>query len=65
VSLNKTSHLKGTVQKVTNVIETGPLKQQHPFNGLYSMTTWVNWYQKSRTIRDFTEARDNGNKSFE
>jgi len=30
----------------------------HPFNGLYSRTTWVNWYQKGKTSLDLNEARD-------
>jgi len=30
----------------------------HPFNGLFSKTTWVNRHQKCRTILDFNEARD-------
>jgi len=30
-----------------------------PFNGLFSRTTWVSQYQKSKTNLDFTEARDN------
>ena len=25
-----------------------------------SRTTWISWYQKGRTILDFTEARDDG-----
>jgi len=29
-----------------------------PFNSLFSRTTWVNQYQKGRTILDFTEARN-------
>jgi len=32
----------------------------HPFNGLFSRTTWVSWYQKSKTSLDLNEARDNG-----
>ena len=32
----------------------------HPFNGLISRTTWVSKQQKSRTIPDFNEARDDG-----
>ena len=24
----------------------------HPFNGLFSRTTWVRWYQKSKTSLD-------------
>ena len=30
----------------------------HPFNGSLSGTTLVNRYQKGKTNRDFTEARD-------
>ena len=33
-------------------------KQQQPFNGLFSRTTWVSRYQKGKTNLDFTEARD-------
>jgi len=31
-----------------------------PFNGLFSMTAFINQYQKGKTILDFTEARDDG-----
>ena len=30
----------------------------HSFNGLFSRTTRVSWYQKDKTNLDFTEARD-------
>ena len=30
----------------------------HPFNGPFSVTTWVSRYQKGKTNLDFTEARD-------
>ena len=30
----------------------------HPFNGPFSETTRVSWYQKGKTNLDFTEARD-------
>ena len=30
----------------------------HPFNGPLSGTTRMSWYQKGKTNRDFTEARD-------
>ena len=30
----------------------------HPFNGHFSGTTRVSWYQNGKTILDFTEARD-------
>jgi len=32
----------------------------HPFNSLFSRTTWVSRHQKGRTILDFNEARDDG-----
>jgi len=32
----------------------------HPFNGLFSSTTWVSWYQKGKTSLDLNEARDDG-----
>jgi len=32
----------------------------HPFNGLFSRTTWVSLYQKGKKNLDFSEARDDG-----
>ena len=32
----------------------------HPFNGLFSRTTWVSRYQKGKTSRDLNEAREDG-----
>jgi len=32
----------------------------HPFNGLFSRTTWVIQYQKGKTSLDLNEARDDG-----
>ena len=32
----------------------------HPFNGLFSGTTWVSRYQKGKTSLDLNEARDDG-----
>ena len=34
------------------------LSQTHTFNGPFSRTTQVGWYQKGKTKLDFTEARD-------
>jgi len=31
----------------------------HTFDGPFTGTTWVSWYQKGKTSLDFTEARDN------
>jgi len=30
----------------------------HPFNGHFSRTTWVSWYQKGKTSLDLNEAID-------
>jgi len=35
-------------------------RNRHPFNGLFSRTTWVRQYQKGQTNLDFNEARDDG-----
>jgi len=32
----------------------------HPFNGLFSRTTWLSRYQKGKTSLDLNEARDYG-----
>jgi len=32
----------------------------HPFDGLFSRTTWVSRYQKGKTSLDLNEARDDG-----
>ena len=32
----------------------------HPFNSLFSRTTWVSQYQKGKTSLDLNEARDDG-----
>jgi len=37
-----------------------PILSQHPFNDLFSRTTWVKRHHKGRTILDFNEARDVG-----
>jgi len=31
---------------------------RHPFNGLFSRTTWVSQHQKDQTYLDLNEARD-------
>jgi len=30
----------------------------HPFNGLFSRTTWVSWYHKGKTSLDLNDTRD-------
>jgi len=37
-----------------------PLPRLHPFNGLFSRTTWVSCYQKGKTSLDLNEAEDGG-----
>ena len=32
----------------------------HPFNSLFSRTTWVSWYQKGKTSLDLNQAGDDG-----
>jgi len=32
----------------------------HPFNGLFSRTTWVSWYQKGKTSLNLNDGRDDG-----
>jgi len=32
----------------------------HPFNGLFSRTTWVSWYQKGKNSLDLHQAIDDG-----
>jgi len=38
--------------------DSGLPEQQHSFNSLISMATWVRQYQKGKTIVDFKEARN-------
>ena len=42
---------------ITLHITTLPL---HPFNGLFSRTSWVSRYQNGKTSLDLNEARDDG-----
>ena len=46
--------------KLTVTIGSVLLLPLHPFNGLFSRTTWVSWYQKGRPSLDLNEARDDG-----
>jgi len=44
-----------------NFIKNAPfIKYKHLFNHFFSRTAWVSQYQKSTTILDFKEARDDG-----
>ena len=40
--------------------ETCDTATLHPFNGLFSRTTWVSRYQKGKNALDLNEARDDG-----
>jgi len=42
------------IESITHLIQL----HAHPFNGPFSGTTRVSWYQKVKTNLDFTEARD-------
>jgi len=42
----------GTVQHIPIL-----LLLLHPFNGLFSWTTWVSWYQKGKTSLDYKKAK--------
>ena len=44
------------------VTVSSPIEQQsqHPFNGLFSRTSWVSQYQKGKTSLDLNEPRDDG-----
>jgi len=33
---------------------------RHPFDSVFSRTTWVSQHQKGKTVMDFNEARDDG-----
>jgi len=35
-------------------------RHTHPYDGLFSRTTWANQHQKSQINLDFNEARDDG-----
>jgi len=36
------------------------LHYYHPFNGLFSGTAWLSWYQKGRTSLNLSDTRDDG-----
>jgi len=47
----------------TKYTQTDRQADGHPFNGLFSRTTWVHRHQKGKTNLDFNEARDDGGNS--
>jgi len=46
------------LDKETPVAGSQHCRHTHPFNGPFSGTTQVSWYQKGKTSLDFTEASD-------
>jgi len=48
----------GFLDKIDNSTTVNTLL--HPFNGLFSRTTWVSRYQKGKTSVDLNEAREDG-----
>ena len=51
---------KNINQTIINVTPLPLILLLHPFNGLFSRTTWVSRYQKGKTSLDLNEARDDG-----
>jgi len=41
-------------------LERKQTKNKHHFNGIFSRTIWISWFQKGKAILDFTMARDGG-----
>ena len=62
----QTHHVKRSVSQnlvncgCTTTTATTTTSLLHPFNGLFSRTTWVSRYQKVKTSLDLNEARDDG-----
>ena len=55
----KTQEKQNTKPRLTHTtIAQWTHTHTHPFNGPFSGTTQVSWYQKGKTNLDFTEARD-------
>ena len=50
-------HLHRGPKNRTVTVRRYTLLHTHPFNGSFSETTRVSWYQKGKTNLDFTEAR--------
>ena len=52
---------EGSQQSVVRrICELTRKKLLRPFNGLFSRTSWVSWYQKGKTSLDLNEAKDDG-----
>jgi len=51
---------RSTTTTITTTTTTIQQLLLHPFNGLFSRTTWISRYQKGNTSLDLNEARDDG-----
>jgi len=51
-------HMTLTTMTALTTVALPHTTHTHPFNGPFSWTTRVGWYQKGKTNLDFTEARD-------
>ena len=51
-------YISVSLRRYTNLFIVIIIITTQPFNGLFSRTTWVSWYQKGKTNLDFTEGRD-------
>ena len=60
--LSDDSGMQACNYRVTECNQThcSTLQLLHPFKGLFSRTTWVSQFQKSKTSLDLNEARDHG-----
>ena len=54
------THLNNYFSALPNVGGSHVQRDRRPFNGLFSMTSWVSLHQKVKTNVDFNEARDDG-----
>ena len=48
------------IRPTTTTTTTTTTTAIHPFNGLFSRTTWVNRYKKGKTSLDLNDVRDDG-----
>ena len=51
-------HPVSRFRTIHNSVDTATTTTLHPFNGLFSRTTWVSRYQKGIASLDLNEARD-------
>jgi len=55
---SKCQHSITSTAKKAYLLNQATYTHTHPFNGPFSETTRVSWYQKGKTNLDFTEATD-------